>query len=277
MEIKNFNKQPGWNLININFIRAPIGVFFGLITLISTAILTCVLTDKLFESQKDLQNFGENRYYLKSQNNLDRLDYSIILVAVFTWLTSSLIYITGFLSLISHRRNGSGRLAFYSLLTAAMLLSCGFFYQKREVKTDLEFLQDNENQNEFDLQMLYYQEFELSFKSEMTRLLLWIESFLYFSYWGYFMSFGFRSSTSNRPIMHTYIQLQQNSKDAISGRNQNRNRRNQYGADNFLTNSNSNNNYTCNNPNEDLNPNPTSTKLFSYKNPIAYRIGHLSK
>ena len=38
---------------------------------------------------------------------------------------------------------------------------------------------------------------------QIVHLLIWVDSFLFFSYWGYFMTYGY--DHGNRPTMHHYI------------------------------------------------------------------------
>lgn len=44
-------------------------------------------------------------------------------------------------------------------------------------------------------------------QNDILKILILVNSFLYFSYWGYFMTFGVKK---NRPTLHTYIQVNSN-------------------------------------------------------------------
>merc|ERR1712110_525827 len=108
-----------YSIINTSFIKAPIGIFLALMMTTSTAIVTCLLSNYYFSLQQ--KEFSVK--LLLPQNITQNRESVIILVTSATWLTSTIIYLTGFLSLINHRRNGSSRLAFYSLTNAAILVS----------------------------------------------------------------------------------------------------------------------------------------------------------
>ena len=163
-----------FSIINTSFIKAPIGIFLALMMTTSTAIVTFLLSNVYFRLNKEISNFE-----LKNLTN-DK-ESVIILVTTSTWLTSTIIYLTGFLSLINHRRNGSSRLAFYSLTNAAILVSCGFFYSE-------------------DVSGMFGEYDQVI--GQIVHLLIWVDSFLFFSYWGYFMTYGY--DHGNRPTLHYF-------------------------------------------------------------------------